>query len=226
MRKPNPVSLSPEDATSSDDFVLEEAIRRGIRDGNTPAANPDEVKGLMVHRCSPALRWSVGYLAERLSKTQSGVVQAALHKGVTKLLEQPFVSRIEKAAAQVFALSVDPEDRGWFEAGYFSLDIAGERSYHTYANRHDIELCGRLGSILGLKAYVVRQLALAAGLLFSSTLPRHHMASFGVQVEKFLEWGQQRAVKAERELRRVEAETASKSCLSSAGKDWREIFDR
>jgi len=213
------ISLHPDYAVSDNDFDLDAAIKnkeRNIRE--------DQVKPFSIYRCAQELRWSVSFLANEHSKSMALITGLAVHQGVITIYARDFIKVIDSAANRVFRISRDPEDRAWFEHGCFSLSFAGDKRLTTAVDKSDIELCGRLGAILGLKGYVINQLVLAAGLTYSSTLPTHTMNKLVDELRGFLEWGKQRARKAELELKRVEEDVAARTEESIRRKNWRYIF--
>ena len=219
MAESRHVSLNPADAISYDEFDLDAAIANASR-----SVDENRIRGLMIHQCSSELRWCTASLARKYSKSRSLVTRLAIHQGIKKIFERDFVSTIEAASDKVFSLSRDLDDRAWFENGHFSFAITGEKSFHTYIDRVDIDRCGRLGSVLGLKSYVIRQIVLASGLVYSSSLPDHSMNILGEELKRFLRWGQERAQKAERELKRVEREAVANARSTPPRMDGHDVF--
>lgn len=212
------ISLNPKHAASEDDFDLDAAISMPVRETD------EQLQSLTIHRCARTIRWALFFLANRHSKSMALVARIAFRQGLNVLMARDFVSSIATASNRVFEISSDPDDRGWFENGKFTLLIAGRKKIHVYPRLQDVEACGRLASILGIESYVAQQLAIASGLLFSTSLPAHCMNALGGELHRFIEWGEDRAQKADRELKRVESESASRSGESPPRMNWRYVF--
>lgn len=215
------VSLDPKHTVSDHDFDLDAAIATTLQ---PDAESQEDTQSITIYRCSRDIRWSLDFLSNRHSKSIAHVSRIAFHHGRYQIMSKDFVTSITAASNKVFSLSSDPDDRSWFDHGNFTLRIAGHNRLHTYLFAQDVEAAGRLSRILGVESYAVQQIVLAAGLVFSTSLPAHTMNALVDELQRFMAWGEKRSEKAARELERVETETALRPPENPVRRDWRNVF--